>query len=130
MAVVPGASSLPVDIISFNGRLSGDEIKLDWVGENEINFHHYEVERSINGTSYFTIGQVQAANLRNYNYADNISNLLGRRVYYRLKKVDKDGRFTYTPVFSIHIPLTTKFNIYPNRFTSSNCTCPATTRMA
>jgi hypothetical protein len=41
-------------------------------------------------------------------------NIRGRRVYYRIKKVDRDGKFSYSDVFSIHLPLNTKFTVYPN----------------
>jgi hypothetical protein len=115
----PGLSALPVDIISFSGKLFANEIKLSWVAENEMNFNYFEVERSINGTAYYSIGQVKASNLRSYTFSDNINNLRGRRVYYRLKNVDKNGGFKYSSVFTLHIPLHNTFNIYPNPASTS-----------
>ncbi|MFY7965851.1 MAG: T9SS type A sorting domain-containing protein, partial [Chitinophagaceae bacterium] len=38
----------------------------------------------------------------------------GRRVYYRIKKVDNDGKYSYSDVFTIHTQLNTKFSVYPN----------------
>lgn len=114
----PGLSALPVHIIFFSGKLVGDEIKLEWLSENEVNFDRFEVERSFNGTSYIKLVDVQASNLRNYSYSDHADAVRGKRVYYRLKKVDKDGRHKYSEVFTLHVPLNTKFTVYPNPATT------------
>lgn len=113
-ASCPGLSALPVDIIFFGGKLAGDKVLLEWTVENEVNFDRYEVERSINGTAYKKIVEVKAENLGNYKFSDNADALKGRRVYYRLKRVDKDGHFKYSEVFTLHIPLNTRFSVYPN----------------
>lgn len=110
----PGLSALPVDMIFFSGKLQGNEVQLNWEVATEINLDRYEVERSFNGTSYTKIGAVKAENKSDYSFTDNIGLLSGRRVYYRLKKTDKDGRFSYSAVFTLHIPLNTAFTVYPN----------------
>lgn len=110
----PGLSALPVDVIYFAGKLNGNMINLNWEVASEINLDRYEVERSFNGTSFTNIGSVKAENRNAYLYNDNVEQVRGRRVYYRLRKVDKDGKFAYSSVFTIHIPLNTKFSVYPN----------------
>jgi len=110
----PGLSTLPVDIIFFTGKLMGNKVQLQWLAENEINFDRFEIERSTNGTDYKTVGTVSANNLRNYQFQDDASVIRGRRVYYRLKKVDKDGSFKYSEIVFLHIPLNTKFTVSPN----------------
>jgi endonuclease I len=110
----PGLSALPVDLIFFTGKLDGNKILLNWEVATEINFDRYEVERSFNGTDYIKMGTVKAEGKPNYSYIDNIESLSGRRIYYRLKKVDRDGKYSYSAVFSIHIPLNIKFTVYPN----------------
>lgn len=109
-----GLSALPVSIVYFKGQISDDKVKLTWETANEINVDRYEVERSFNGTSYSKIGEVRAANAHTYNFTDNSDDNKGRRVYYRLKKLDKDGRFSYSEVLSLHISLHTAFTVYPN----------------
>jgi len=109
-----GLSALPVNIVSFTGKLVGSQITLQWKVENEISFDRYEIERSINGTVFKKIGQLKAANLTNYNFSDNVEGFRSQRVYYRLKSVDKNGDYNYSRIFSIHIPFNTKFSIYPN----------------
>jgi endonuclease I len=110
----PGLSALPVDMLFFSGKLDGSKILLNWEVATEINFDRYEIERSFNGTEYTKIGIVKAEGRSNYGYNDNIESLSGRRIYYRLKKLDKDGKFNYSSVFSIHVPLNIKFTVYPN----------------
>lgn len=110
----PGLSTLPVDIISFSGKLADNRVMLEWVAENEIKFDHYKLERSLNGVLFKNIGMVKAINKHKYTFTDDAETLRGQRVFYRIKMVDKDGQFKYTAVLSMHIPMNTKFNIYPN----------------
>lgn len=110
----PGLAALPIDIVFFEGKLKGTNINLNWETFNEINFSHFEVERGVNAINYQTIGLVNATGVNKYSFTDNIESLKGRRLYYRLKKVDKDGSYTYSSVFTIHVPLNIQFNIYPN----------------
>ncbi|MBC7650531.1 MAG: endonuclease, partial [Deinococcales bacterium] len=110
----PGLSTLPVNVLYFSGKLQANKVLLNWEVDNEINFKAYIVERSFNGNDYTAIGTVNATGSKSYTFSDDANNIRGRRVYYRLKKVDKDGSFTYTEVFSVHIPLNVAFSIYPN----------------
>ncbi len=110
----PGLAALPVDIVYFTGKVDGNVLKLNWEVGTEINLSQYEIERSFNGTSYTKIGVQEAKGTHNYTFDELTDNIRGRRVFYRIKKVDKDGKFTYSDVFSIHLPLNTKFTVYPN----------------
>jgi endonuclease I len=109
-----GLTTLPVNLLYFTGKLQADKVVLNWEVENEVNFKEYVVERSKNGTYFTAIGTVAAKGSKAYTYADDANANKGSRVYYRLKKVDKDGSFTYSDVFSLHIPLNVKFSVYPN----------------
>ena len=109
-----GLAVLPVEILYFSGKLLGNAVRLEWKVENEIRFNRYEIERSVNGNFYTKIGQVKAANLRNYSFEDDAETLKGKRVYYRLKSIDQDGNYKYSQVFTIHLPLNAKFTVYPN----------------
>jgi len=105
---------LPVEILVFKGNLNGNKVKLDWEVGSELNLQQYEVERSVNGTDFTKVGTVKATNLYNYSFNDDVSDLSGRRLYYRIKKVDTDGQFKYSLVFTIHVPLNLQFSVYPN----------------
>ncbi len=110
----PGLAALPVNIVSFSGKLSSNKIVLKWEVENEINVNRYEIEKSFNGADFNFITSIKATNSRNYSVTDFVENNKGKRVYYRIRKVDNDGRYSYSEIFTLHIPLHTKFNIYPN----------------
>jgi len=110
----PGLAALPVSIVYFSGKLIEDKILLTWETETEINFNRFEVERSFNGTEFHQIGFIKASGNKKYYYSDNADYIRGRRVYYRLKQIDNDNSYTYSDVFTVHIPLNIKYNIYPN----------------
>ncbi len=113
-ATCPGLGALPVDIVYFSGKLNGNTLNLNWEVGSEINLKHYEIERSFNGTNFTKIGIQESKGIHNYYYNESVESFSGKRLYYRIKKVDKDGKYSYSDVFTIHIPLNTKFVIYPN----------------
>lgn len=64
----------------------------------KINTSHFETERSNDGNVFRKIGIIHAAyniGTHYYNFTDNTP-ALGIN-YYRLKQVDKDARYTYSP---------------------------------
>jgi len=110
----PGLGALPVDIIYFTGKLSGNTITLNWQSGTEINLSHYELQKSFDGTYYTAAASIAATGAAHYTYTDNIASQTGRTIYYRLKKTDKDGSFTYSEVFSVAVPFSRLFSVSPN----------------
>jgi len=104
---------LPVTLEYFRGKLLGNILGLTWKAAYEVNFDKYEVQRSVNGTYYNTIATVKGTNTA-YTFEDNIDKYRGSRVFYRLKMIDKDGTIKYSDVFTIHLPLNTRFSVSPN----------------
>jgi Secretion system C-terminal sorting domain len=97
---------LSVRLQSFTGSVVNDKVQLGWQAQSETNFSHYEVERSIDGRNFTTIGTVASVPDGLYSFADN-SIAGASKFYYRIKMVDKDGKFSYSAIISI----TTKGNI-------------------
>ncbi len=93
-------STLPVHLHSFHVSILNNIVLLQWITENEINNSHFELQRSSNGINYVTIGRVNASTSSNdrkeYSFID--AQPLKGNNYYRLKQVDIDARFEYTPV--------------------------------
>jgi 1,4-alpha-glucan branching enzyme len=86
---------LPVSLLNFNGRNNGTFNQLLWEVQNEQNLSRYELERSTDGENFVFIAAIAATGSRNYGFADN--NIGKSPVYfYRLKKVDADGRYSYS----------------------------------
>jgi len=110
----PGLAALPVDIVSFSGKINKSNLELKWQVGTEVNLKNYEVERSFNGTSFTSIYTQEANKQYEYLYQLPTDEIRGRRVYFRIKKNDINGKYSYSDVFSIHIPLNNKFSIYPN----------------
>lgn len=111
--------ALPVKLISFNGGYSDNKASLYWITETETNFKQYEVERSTNGTDFIKISTVPAKNntgtLTNYSLTDNLSAYTQPSVYYRLKMLDKDGRFSYSNIVRLSCSTAKSgLSIYPN----------------
>ncbi len=122
------AEVLPLKVLNFTVRKQDKTNLLNWTTAQEINVDRFEIERSSNGREFSKIGIVRSelavGSVHNYSYTDNnpfaspLSNSVGEGPgvwYYRLKMVDKDGKFQYSPVRQIttnNSPLT--ISIYPN----------------
>jgi len=105
---------LPVALIDFTATKNNSSVTLNWTASSEANFRQYEVERSIDGISFNKIGVLQGQHLASYNLADN--NLPAfNTVFYRLKMVDIDGKFTYSKTVSVRLNRNAGIiSVYPN----------------
>lgn len=101
----PQQIPLPVKLLSFTGTYKNNAALLNWAAENQVNFSAYELERSLNGTSFESIAvknrQGTGLEKQQYEYADNLSQSGSDVFYYRLKMVDLDGRFNYSNIIMI-----------------------------
>jgi hypothetical protein len=102
----PQQMTLPVKLLSFNGSYRNQSSLLSWETENEVDFDHYEIERSVAGGSYVYVGSKEATSSnqtsrQQYAYADDVSSQTENVFYYRLKMVDQDGKFKYSNVIMI-----------------------------
>lgn len=108
IACVRSATTLPVELVSFNDLLFKNNVKLNWATANEINNSGFEIEKSIDGERFKSIGFIKALGnaTNNYEFEDvNAANGKSLKLFYRLKQVDKDGKFTYTKVEVVNLPV-------------------------
>ncbi|HWB26902.1 MAG TPA: T9SS type A sorting domain-containing protein, partial [Chitinophagaceae bacterium] len=114
--------SLPVTLTSFTGNSAkGDNILL-WQTKTEVNNSGFELQRSMNGIDYTTLTFVPSAAPNgnsttelNYTYVDHKAS--ASTFYYRLKQLDKDGRFMFSRVVILVKQGTLGFlqaTVYPN----------------
>jgi len=98
-------SGLPVKLSSWEATPSNGKVKLQWTTSSEINFSHFIIERSADGIQYSEVARVNASNNnqtpdsyrdKQYSHLDN--NPLNGKSFYRLKMVDIDEKFEYSPV--------------------------------
>ncbi len=113
---ITGNQPLPINLISFEAIKQNKKTFLQWTTDNEINTSKFIVERSADGNRYSAIGEVAAFN----NSGSNTYNLtdaqpLAGLNFYRLKMIDKDGVYKYSPVRRIDFSVTADdITLYPN----------------
>ena len=120
---------VPVELISFNAVLQGDEVNLYWSTASELNNYGFEIERMNSplqgGESGmwekigFVEGDGTTNNLQNYHFTDYIGDMPGNTLKYRLKQIDFDGSYNYSKEVAVTNNLPTKFALeqnYPNPF--------------
>jgi hypothetical protein len=108
---------LPVHVVHFSGVIDKSNAVLNWETSNETNIEHFAIERSFDGLQFEKAGSVAAASngSQNNHYSFTDYNIVGSKVFYRLKKVDKDGRFEYSRIISLqHKSSSSAFTVMPN----------------
>jgi len=119
----PLVTALPLKLISFNGKHVSNGNSLSWLTTNEVNVSSFDVERSYNGADYSSIGNVAAKNISGeqqfqYSFVDNVK--LKDKAYYRLKIIDKDGKFTYSNVVIITAAHSFNIKVSPNPLSANS----------
>lgn len=115
---------LPVSWLLFEGVANGTSATLTWATATEKNVSHFEIERSADAVTFYTIGKVNAAgnSAQTLKYAFEDKSPLNGRNYYRLKSVDLDG---YTEYYNDLVVLAFAtpeqgFSVYPNPYRDGN----------
>lgn len=94
------SGALPIVLLSFHAQTDGDNIILNWSTASEKNFDKFIVEHSANGITFDSLGYVVGAgeSKQVLNYTFNHSNPILGNNYYRLKSVDFDLTYEYSPL--------------------------------
>ncbi|MFN4005965.1 MAG: reprolysin-like metallopeptidase [Chitinophagaceae bacterium] len=109
--------ALPVAWLSFTAKASGaNSAALQWEVANEVNVASYEVQVATDGINYKSLGVVVPRNRANtiatYNFVHN--NVNAPVVYYRIKQLDADGKFSYSKVARVNFGKSTELQVLPN----------------
>ncbi|HEY5825632.1 MAG TPA: T9SS type A sorting domain-containing protein [Cyclobacteriaceae bacterium] len=115
--------ALPISLLFFKlNSVSPEGILFDWATASELNFDHFNVQRSFNGKDFETISEVKGNGTtkerHDYSYIDKFP--INGTSYYRIQSIDFDG---YTETFNV---VAVKFEsgkrvaLYPNPVTDSN----------
>ncbi len=89
------AQALPVKFVSVDAKKEAQNVRLTWKVSEETDVERYEIEKSYDGRSFSVIGAVQAMQRAQYNFTD--ASLSGKS-FYRIKSIDRDGRYGYSSV--------------------------------
>ena len=106
---VSNAVPLPVELISFTAKLANDNAELEWRTASEQDNDYFSVESSVDGRVFHPIGQVTGNGTtqlqRRYTFTDrNISKYKSEEIYYRLRQVDYNGTFEFSPIRYVSVP--------------------------
>lgn len=121
------ATPLPVKLTSLRAVKQNTNAVLNWITASERNASHFVVERSMDRRSFEVAGSVRATGnssvSNSYQFTDNnIGRVaIGKTVYYRLRIVDVDGKFEYSPTVAVSFDETSKSSVavYPNPFNTN-----------
>jgi hypothetical protein len=127
---VTADSPLPVSLMSFHAGVKNGAVLLQWNTATETNNYGFEVERNAEKTSdalsdqgWTTIGFANGHGTTNAPQSYNFADIHATGAYaYRLKQIDRDGRFTYSKEIEASISAPAVFALsqnYPNPFNPS-----------
>ena len=99
--IAPSNAALPVILSAYKVSCTNSGVFINWTTSNESNSDYFDIESSINGNSWTVVGKVLAQgnsnNPTDYEFKDGLSD----RKFYRLRMVDKDGKFSYSRVHTV-----------------------------
>jgi len=113
---------LPVTGLSLDLKLQENRVSILWSTLSEINTNYFEIERSTDGRTFKHFATVAAAGYssiqKQYNAIDQLTE--SGTYFYRIKVIDKDGKFNYSVVRSVIYKLSAaEIVASPNPFTST-----------
>jgi len=117
---VPEGNVAPVVLSNFETQRNGSNtVNLTWKTEQEVNAKGFEIQRSLNNSSFETIGFVPSKNSNSsisqfYSFTDNSNSSKGVS-FYRIKMIDKDNSYALSLAKSVKASAgTTDFTVFPN----------------
>jgi uncharacterized repeat protein (TIGR01451 family) len=102
-----GGTVLPVVLTAFTAQaVQNRDALLSWSTASEVGSAYFDVERSLDGTTFAKVDRVAAQGTKpsasSYTLTDAaVATKATGPVYYRLRQVDLDGTSTFSPVRSV-----------------------------
>jgi hypothetical protein len=111
---------LPLELVAFTAEQEAEMVRLRWTTATEQNTERFIVERMQGTQDWTAVGEIPAAGNSaqevRYDHIDPAA--AAGHNYYRLRMIDEDGAFTYSPtVHTLFRPLGPL--VYPNPATTS-----------
>jgi Secretion system C-terminal sorting domain/Pregnancy-associated plasma protein-A len=116
---ITSAARLPLKLTMFNVQQNTNNVVCKWETTQEDNVKNFNVERSLNGRTFESIGTVAAlgntTNTAFYQFKDdNANKLTSSTIYYRLKINDVNGKYNYSNVVFVKLGEKQSLQVYPN----------------
>jgi hypothetical protein len=100
------SNPLPVELTAFTASTSGESIDLTWSTASETNNAGFDIERSTDGETFTAIGFEPGVGTteeaQSYRFVDREAPF-ATTLFYRLRQVDTDGTFEYSPVVEVEV---------------------------
>jgi hypothetical protein len=126
-SAITTSNALPVELLSFTAKKKSDQdagvsVLLEWATASEKNFSHFEIERASSSeefrrNSFQRLGEIytkpESATEQRYLFSDD-QLIKSTALYYRLKMVDIDNTYRYSPVRAVSFNEKINWNVYPN----------------
>jgi uncharacterized delta-60 repeat protein len=107
---------LPLTLLSFTAFKENKTNHIKWQTAQEQKTQSFVVERATGQTGFTVLGTLNAAgnstSVNNYSFIDAAP--LTATNFYRLKMVDKDGKFTYSAIRTVNNNSSLYVSLYPN----------------
>ncbi len=116
----PEDVTLPIRGIALSAELRNNDATVKWTVYEETNIAGYDVERSIDGTSYTKIGSVASnvnSSIANYSFKDANLTTAAKVVYYRIRINELDGSSYYSKITAIKLSASVAISVWPNPVT-------------
>ena len=122
------AVPVPVELISFTAEVDGNVVTLFWQTATETNNSGFEIERQVGNKQSaacnwdkvgFVEGKGTTTEIQSYSFTDKPE---PGTYKYRLKQIDFDGTFAYSPEVEAEVKAPNVFSLeqnYPNPFNPS-----------
>ncbi len=109
------SSVLPLQLANFSGEFQFNRIVLQWSTFLEEGTESFDVQKCFHENDFTTIGSIPATGFSNttteYSFTDH---KIGKtKSIYRLRMVDRDGSFSYSPIIYVETPSTNDITVYP-----------------
>ena len=109
---------LPENGWHFSAKAKRQNVLLEWTTEQELNSDYFELQRSLDGHLFTTIGRVTAAghseHKNHYSFNDDLLAVNAKRVFYRILLHTKNGASFYSKVLPLRLHPVERLTIHPN----------------
>ena len=131
-SILTGQTSLlPIELVTFKAQQANLNTRLTWTTASETNNAGFDIERSDDGTRFRSIGWIEGkgttTETQEYLFDDKYLRE-GMTYYYRLRQVDYNGQFDFSPVVTVTTDIkgTVVGEFYPNPTAAGNVTIEVT----